>query len=70
MISSVRLFQNIATDLKKHAAEAIRLESLALEIDSQTDIEFLVSALAQIRTRIAALLAQAENGRIAITVSE
>lgn len=61
-------FQNITSELKKLAAEAIRLESQINTITSDYETQTLATHLAGIRTRIATLLSQAENGRIIITV--
>ncbi|KAF5292002.1 hypothetical protein FQA39_LY14119 [Lamprigera yunnana] len=57
---------NVTGDLKKHAAEAIRLENLVLQISSDNDSQILTAHLAGIRTKIATLLSQAENGTVAI----
>lgn len=63
------VFQNVTADLKRHAAEAIRLESLVLRLSSDADARVLTVHLAGIRTRIATLLSQAENGTGTVTVS-
>lgn len=55
--------------MKKHAAEAIRLEKLVMELPSDMDAQALSLHLAGIRTRIATLLSQAENGTSSVSVS-
>lgn len=60
--------QNITGELKKHAAEAIRLENLILQLSSDSDIQSLTAHLAGIRTRIATLLSQAQTGTAAVSV--
>ncbi|KAF5308510.1 hypothetical protein FQR65_LT06175 [Abscondita terminalis] len=61
---------NVTGDLKKHATEAIRLENLILQLPSDNDAQVLAAHLAGIRTRIATLLSQAENGTIAIEAAQ
>lgn len=63
------LLQNVTSELKKHAAEAIRLEGLVLRLPSDADAKNFTVHLAGIRTRIATLLSQAESGTGAVTVS-
>ncbi|VEN55994.1 unnamed protein product, partial [Callosobruchus maculatus] len=60
-------FQHITSELKKHAAEAIRLEGQVNKLTSDHETQTLAVLLAGIRTRIATLLSQAENGRILVT---
>lgn len=62
-------FQSVTNDLKKHATEAIRLENLVLQLPSDTDAQSLAAHLAGIRTKIATLLSQAENGTTVIEVN-
>lgn len=54
--------------MKKHAAQAISLESQVLALQSDHESQALALHLAGIRTRIATLLSQADHGRIAVTV--
>jgi len=61
-------FQYITSELKKHATEAIRLEGQVMVLTSDHETRDLAGHLAGIRTRIATLLSQAENGRILVSV--
>nr|XP_023021800.1 nesprin-1-like isoform X2 [Leptinotarsa decemlineata] len=62
----IKALENITSDLKKHAAEAIRLEGQVNLLTSDHETQTLAVHLAGIRTRIATLLSQAENGRLLI----
>ncbi|CAH1990103.1 unnamed protein product [Acanthoscelides obtectus] len=63
----INALEHITSELKKHAAEAIRLEGQVNKLTSDHETQSLVVLLAGIRTRIATLLSQAENGRILVT---
>ncbi|RZB94404.1 hypothetical protein BDFB_000182 [Asbolus verrucosus] len=63
----IRALEEITSDLKKHATQAISLEGQVLELKSDHETQALAVHLAGIRTRIATLLSQAEHGRIAVT---
>ncbi|XP_066252950.1 muscle-specific protein 300 kDa isoform X4 [Euwallacea similis] len=63
----LQALENITSELKKHATEAIRLEGQVMVLTSDHETRELAAHLAGIRTRIATLLSQAENGRIVVS---
>lgn len=69
-LSFVCFFTKVVTgELRKYATEAIRLEGLVLKLSCDNETKELSAHLAGVRTRIATLLSQAENGRIVVSVS-
>ena len=61
--------QEITCELKRHATEAIRLEALIVKTPADQEVQQLTLQLVDIRTRIASLLTQAENGSQTLIVS-
>ncbi|KRT83292.1 hypothetical protein AMK59_3689, partial [Oryctes borbonicus] len=61
--------ERIKGDLRKYATDAIQLERIVMDLPSDADVQALAAHLAGIRTRIATLLSQAENGTSAVSAA-
>lgn len=63
------MLQCVVENLKDHRNEAARLDSTVQQLPFDTESHILGAYIAGIKTRIVTLLAQAEQGTIAIQVS-